>query len=863
MRRLLPALLLAACSSGGLHSSPLKAPTALMASNISGRVALVWIGVSGATGYAVLRSTTSGGPYAQIATTVNPGYSDSTVAGGTAYFYVVRALEGTVSSDDSQQASIVTSLSPPVLTASGTSTTLTLSWAKVTGATSYDVSRAGVWASTFTVVAANTTSPWTDAGLQTNTSYRYIVTARNAADSADSAVFWASTAPFPPTSLAATARNRRIDLTWIPGNSATSFDVLRAASAAGPYAVIGTTTSATFSDVGVPNLVPAWYIVRSHNATSVSDNSAAISATPFREICIADTNSNTVSVYDGDTGGNVAPKRQFGGHTGLSGVEAIAVDPGVGAGANGVVFIASPNNLRVNTYSRAVNGDASPVSTLPLASPPRALALDQTNSELWVGLTGEVRVYGVAAADGSLTLKRTLTLASATDVARGLALDTTHGEVMVLAAPLSIDVYPRTWTTSPARLRTLAVAPLTGSTSLRQLAYDATADGVFTLHLTTQAGVTSAVVAEYPRAPSAGCSGAPALCNNVAPLRAPLTGSPAARGLTVDGSKVFVSGTRQGQAAGAVDAYALTASGAAAPVLTLSSSSSPLYHPGPLALDSTDGQLWVSFGNSGAQAFAYPVLGCSAGACDAQTTGLLDGSSSGIFEPNALARDLTHSELLVLNQGPSPRVSIYTLGGAFNGSLFGLDTGFATSIDVDEQQRQYFVTNRGNASVLVYSSVAGMTPFDTVTGAATTLSAPNQVLFDAAAQRMIVTDQQHLLAFDRYANGNQPPLLQATTVETGPSWAALDARHDEIFVFGPTSGSVYPRNFAAGTLSPLRTLTKGGAVALDPLGDELWLLDANGATAYGRTSDASGAGLRRISGPLTGLSAASAIVVCN
>src|SRR5581483_11647377 len=64
-----------------------------------------WTASSGATSYTVRRSTTSGGPYTNIATPSTPGYTDSAVTNGTTYYYVVAAANSAGSSSNSSQVS--------------------------------------------------------------------------------------------------------------------------------------------------------------------------------------------------------------------------------------------------------------------------------------------------------------------------------------------------------------------------------------------------------------------------------------------------------------------------------------------------------------------------------------------------------------------------------------------------------------------------------------------------------------------------------------------------------------------------------------------------------------------------------------
>ena len=85
--------------------TPPAAPTGVNATAASPtQINVGWSASSGATSYAVLRSTTSGGPYSQIGTSATTSFSDTTASCNTAYFYVVTASNGTCSSGNSAQA---------------------------------------------------------------------------------------------------------------------------------------------------------------------------------------------------------------------------------------------------------------------------------------------------------------------------------------------------------------------------------------------------------------------------------------------------------------------------------------------------------------------------------------------------------------------------------------------------------------------------------------------------------------------------------------------------------------------------------------------------------------------------------------
>ena len=81
--------------SGGVQTevppAQASAPSDLSAKPGHNQVTLNWNGSAGASGYNVKRSSTSGGPYALIASTAATSYSDEGLASAT-YYYVVAIV---------------------------------------------------------------------------------------------------------------------------------------------------------------------------------------------------------------------------------------------------------------------------------------------------------------------------------------------------------------------------------------------------------------------------------------------------------------------------------------------------------------------------------------------------------------------------------------------------------------------------------------------------------------------------------------------------------------------------------------------------------------------------------------------------
>ncbi len=179
-------------------------PTGLMATAANAQVSLTWAASATATSYNVKRSTTTGGPYTKISSPSATNFTDTNIANGTTYFYVVSAVNATGESANSAQASAtpVAPTQPPAaptgLIATGGNSQVSLSWAASSGATSYHLKRSTTTGGPYTQVSAPTTTSFTDTGLTNGTTYFYVVSALNTVgESANSAQVSATPANTP------------------------------------------------------------------------------------------------------------------------------------------------------------------------------------------------------------------------------------------------------------------------------------------------------------------------------------------------------------------------------------------------------------------------------------------------------------------------------------------------------------------------------------------------------------------------------------------------------------------------------------------------------------------------------------------
>jgi murein DD-endopeptidase MepM/ murein hydrolase activator NlpD len=177
-----------------------SAPTGLAATAGDGQVALSWNAVANATYYTLKRSTTNGGPYAAVpGSELSPSpspfaqgltgtsYTNTGLANGTTYYYVVSASNSVGESVNSAQVSAKPQAPaatipavPVALIAVAGDARATLSWEPSANAASYTVSRSTTNGGPYATIATGVTNAsYLDTGLTNGTIYFYVVSATN------------------------------------------------------------------------------------------------------------------------------------------------------------------------------------------------------------------------------------------------------------------------------------------------------------------------------------------------------------------------------------------------------------------------------------------------------------------------------------------------------------------------------------------------------------------------------------------------------------------------------------------------------------------------------------------------------------
>jgi cellulose 1,4-beta-cellobiosidase len=131
----------------------------------------------------------SGGPYTTVATGLTAtSYINTALTNGTAYYYVVSAVNSAGESANSAEASatpvagVTVPAAPTGLTATAGNAQVTLGWTASAGAASYTVKRAAVSGGPYTTVATGlTATSYINTALTNGTAYYYVVSAANSA----------------------------------------------------------------------------------------------------------------------------------------------------------------------------------------------------------------------------------------------------------------------------------------------------------------------------------------------------------------------------------------------------------------------------------------------------------------------------------------------------------------------------------------------------------------------------------------------------------------------------------------------------------------------------------------------------------
>jgi fibronectin type 3 domain-containing protein len=257
----------------------------------SSSITVSWSSVSGATSYSLSRSS-NGSSFGFITNTSSTSYTDTGLSSNTTYSYAVCTLY-----DNDRLVSPSTYVSattwgtvpstPSSVTASAqSSSSITVSWGSVSGASDYYIYRATSSGGTYSQITSTSSTSYTNTGLSSNTTYYYRVSAvNNYGESSQSSYASATTTtsgavPSTPSSVTASAQSSTsITVSWGSVSGASYYYVYRATSSNGSYSYIGSTYSTSLTDTGLSSNTTYYYRVSAWNSYGESSQSNYASAT--------------------------------------------------------------------------------------------------------------------------------------------------------------------------------------------------------------------------------------------------------------------------------------------------------------------------------------------------------------------------------------------------------------------------------------------------------------------------------------------------------------------------------------------------------------------------------------------------------
>jgi autotransporter-associated beta strand protein len=285
-------------ASGTPSASAPGTPTAPTGPTVSAgneQAVLTWTASPGAAYYLVERSITSGGPYTIVDSSVpSTSCTDTGLTNSNNYYYVVAAVNASGTSAISSQTSILpmpntVSQAPTGLAIVNSAGQPYLTWNGVAGATNYIIQRATASGGPYTVLYSyGVLTNYADTTASASTTYYYEVAAANLSGmSAVTSPVTITTPPAPPASLTATPGNTQITLTWPAASGAASYALGRSGATGGPYTLIATPVGTSYTDTGLTNGTPYYYVVAGVNTTGTGLNSPEASATPISTVPVA------------------------------------------------------------------------------------------------------------------------------------------------------------------------------------------------------------------------------------------------------------------------------------------------------------------------------------------------------------------------------------------------------------------------------------------------------------------------------------------------------------------------------------------------------------------------------------------------
>ena len=258
------------------------------------KVQLSWTGgVTGAEGYVIYRRT-EGGSYTEIGRTSGNTYSN-TISAGIKYYYAVAVYSGSRTEGKCPEVGVMYLAAPSGLSVSNTIASLTLKWNAVTGATGYEVYRAGTDGK-YSKITTVTSTSYVDTNVKNNTQYSYKIKAYNAAGaSAFSTAASLKKTQISVSNLKADANGSKVQLSWTGGVTGAEGYVSYRRTEVGNYTEIGRTSGNTYSDT-ISAGIKYYYAVAVYSGSRTEDKCPEVGAMYLAEPAVTGASNITSGV---------------------------------------------------------------------------------------------------------------------------------------------------------------------------------------------------------------------------------------------------------------------------------------------------------------------------------------------------------------------------------------------------------------------------------------------------------------------------------------------------------------------------------------------------------------------------------------
>ena len=176
-----------------------------------------------------------------------------------------------------------------------------------------------------------------------------------------------------------------------------------------------------------------------------------------RKIFVTNSGGDTVSVFDAEANGNVAPIRTIGSRTGLVRPQGIFVDT-----KNDEIFVVNSVNNTITVYKRTDEGDVSPLRTIGGENTglfqPTGIFVDTENNEIFVTDLLSIKVYRRTDEGNVFSIRTIEGENTGLFQPTGIFVDTESNEILVVN-PFNntVTVYGRTNNGNVSPLRVLSI----------------------------------------------------------------------------------------------------------------------------------------------------------------------------------------------------------------------------------------------------------------------------------------------------------------------------------------------------------------------------------------------------------------------